>query len=263
MNNAGFRVWPRNWSPTFGRMHDLSIRLLIAQTLGWALRPGRLALPVPGQDAMVLEPLPAAFGQRFDAPIFDDAASDAACAIAHALARLAPCGAADAISCLVRSVHCIAARGPGDDCSHSEPTIPFSVLVSVPAGERHAELRLAESLLHEGMHLQLTLIERHVSCVGSEAGAAFSPWQQCPRPAQGLLHGLYVFTAIAQWLTALDAARTLSSEDQVYVDRRRAEIREETTAVVGLPSSEALTPFGRMLAAWLLDAMAVRRLPTA
>jgi HEXXH motif-containing protein len=111
--------------------------------------------------------------------------------------------------------------------------------------------------------LQLTLIERHVSCVGSEAGAAFSPWQRCPRPALGLLHGLYVFTAIAQWLTTLDAVRTLSSEDRVYVDRRRADIREEVTAVVSLPSSKALTPFGRMLAAWLLDATMVRRLPTA
>lgn len=46
------------------------------------------------------------------------------------------------------------------DVSHSTPVLPLSIFVSVPgADERHAELRLAESIIHEAMHLQLTFIE--------------------------------------------------------------------------------------------------------
>jgi hypothetical protein len=43
---------------------------------------------------------------------------------------------------------------------YSSPAIPFSIFVSVPpADERNVVARLAEAIIHEAMHLQLTLIE--------------------------------------------------------------------------------------------------------
>lgn len=122
----------------------------------------------------------------------------------------------------------------------------------MPVGERHAELRLAESLLHEAMHLQLTLIERDAPIVGVSTGSGYSPWQGRQRPIQGLLHGLYVFTAIRQWLRRLADDPSLPSEDRVYADRRLIDIGAEIDAVSALGSAPDLTDFGRVIATGLL-----------
>ena len=220
-----------------------------------------ILVPVPGQPLMVVEPQPAGLGAEFEAPDDPKVAPEVLRAIAGALRRLAAGGAGDAVAGLVRSVHCIAAHGAGYDSSHSDPAIPFSVFVSVPLGERHAELRVAESLLHEAMHLQLTLIERHVPLVARYAGTGYSPWQQCRRPVQGLLHGLYVFAAVHQWLARLTADPMLSADDAIYVERRLCEIKKEVREVSTLGSAPGLTSFGRRLAAWLL--CRVGRTPTS
>jgi hypothetical protein len=58
----------------------------------------------------------------------------------------------------LRSLH---VADPEFDISHSDPEVPFSIFVSVPGvDEPYGPLRLAEQIVHECMHLQLTLIER-------------------------------------------------------------------------------------------------------
>jgi HEXXH motif-containing protein len=222
-------------------------------TEGW-LRgtPPGATLAIRGQTRMMIEELPAAFHCRFAAPSFAEVAPMAATAIAAALPHLGPMGAREAVASLVRSIHCVAARGLGYDCSHSEPSIPFSVFLSIPFGERHAELRLAESLLHETMHLQLTLMERLAPIIVGDASSGYSPWQQSERPVQGLLHGLYVFAAIHRWLQCLATEPALPKDDRAYVDRRLGEIEEEISAVETLSRAPGLTHFGRSLADWLL-----------
>jgi HEXXH motif-containing protein len=226
-------------------------------TAAWLGEPGGAPrIAIPGTADWYLDPLPARFASRFEAAAIAPMA--AAQALATALARLEAGGARDTLVPLIRSVHAVAAYGPGYDCSHSEPAIPFSVLVSIPLGERDATLRLAESLLHEAMHLQLTLIEAYLPIAREgTAGAAYSPWQQCWRPAKGLLHGLYVFAAIDAWLAAVQDSAANGASDCPYAERRRAEIREEVSMVSDLPASIGLTPFGRALAAGLLARLAV------
>lgn len=221
--------------------------------------PPSATLAIPGHARMEIEELPFTFYSRFRAPCFTDQAPMAATAIASALTRLERMGARESVAGVVRSIHCIAPRGLGYDCSHSEPSIPFSVFVSIPLGERHAELRLAESLLHEGMHLQLTLIERLVPLIDYDAGSGYSPWQKSERPLQGVLHGLYVFAAIHRWLQHLATEPTLSSDDRAYVDRRLDEIEKEISAVGTLSRAPGLTDFGRSLADWLLERFAKGR----
>jgi HEXXH motif-containing protein len=201
---------------------------------------------------MGIEPVPRSLVTCFEAPAFVRAAPHMASGVAAALTRLGGAGPAGSVAALVRSIHCAVASGLGYDFSHSEPTIPFSVFLSNPVGERHAELRLAESLLHEAMHLQLTLIEREAPLVGLATGSRYSPWQERPRPIQGLLHGLYVFTAIYQWVGRLAADPSLPSEERIYADRRLAEIEAEVRAVSALGSAPELTDFGRTLARALL-----------
>jgi hypothetical protein len=152
---------------------------------------------------------------------------------------------------LVRSVHLLNAN-EGYDISHSEPALPFSIFVSLPNRERHATLRLAESILHEAMHLQLSLIEKREPLTNNNTATGYSPWQNVERPIAGLVHGLYVFTVIDQWLARVSTTTRMDCDDVKYVERRRREIATEISALDELGSSPALTIFGRRLVDYLL-----------
>lgn len=183
----------------------------------------------------------------------EDARSPAEVALFGQALRLldfAP-GLLDALTALVRSIHVIASAGPGYDASHSDPNLPHSIFVSVAASEPHAALRLAEAILHEGMHLQLTLLEGHVALVSGSDDRAWSPWQRTIRPALGLLHGLFVFRTIYDWLATVERD-SADADNRSYGKRRRAEIKADMDQVAKLPASPALTAFGRGLAIrWL------------
>lgn len=158
--------------------------------------------------------MPTQFLNRFEPGGWDEEAETVP-AILAAMRCLVTGGADAAVGTLVRSVHRVAPKAPGYDLSHSEPGLPFSVFVSIPAGEPSDAMRVAESLLHEAMHLQLTLIERHAPLITGE-GEAYSPWQQCVRPIQGIVHGLYVFGAIDDWLWLCAASPSATDEVRAY-----------------------------------------------
>lgn len=125
---------------------------------------------------------------------------------------------------LVRSLHVLESPR-GFDVSFSSPGVPFSVSVSVPEpDERDAVLRLAESIVHEAMHLQLSLIEGVCGLVTAGDTTAYSPWKERDRPVQGVLHGIYVFVVIHQ---ALGELAEQDVERREYCERRRSEILEE------------------------------------
>ena len=150
-------------------------------------------------------------------------------------------GLEESIGSLVRSIH-VLRTDPGYDTSHSDPSIPFSIFVSVPTeNERDVVFRVAESVLHEAMHLQLTLMEKSVPMVtcGSQG---YSPWQRRERPVQGLLHGLYVFAVIHQFASCLAA---LDETLRVAAQRRCGEIAEEVSELDDF--APALSETGRNL----------------
>ncbi len=161
-------------------------------------------------------------------------------------------GVVEAVSSLVLCVHLLRSTGVGYDVSHSDPQLPFSIFVSLPSGEDHAVLRLAESILHETMHLQLSLIEHRASIVSGTAGSGYSPWQQTERPIAGLVHGLYVFRAIDQWLAAIAGQESESASLQ-YISHRRLTIADEIATAAHVAQSSALTPFGATLVNALLE----------
>ncbi|MFM9951815.1 MAG: aKG-HExxH-type peptide beta-hydroxylase [Saprospiraceae bacterium] len=102
------------------------------------------------------------------------------------------------IAKLVRSVQVLKQEDAEIDVSYSHPQIPFSIFVSVCEDDSDIfNLRVAESILHEAMHLKLTLIEGIVPLVKPFTGNLYySPWRDEGRPAQGVLHGLFVFKSI-------------------------------------------------------------------
>lgn len=163
----------------------------------------------------------------------------------------------DCISQLVRVIGILKASSLEEDVSYSHPEIPFSIFVSIcdkPSFD--ASARVAESILHEAMHLRLSLIQKEVKLLASgrrDRAQCFSPWRQEERPANGVLHGIFVFRAI------LDFFQRLSSKDhgdQIadYSDRRIKEISSQLAQVRDFCKSPALTATGAELARQLVHA---------
>lgn len=153
---------------------------------------------------------------------------------------------ADLIRSVTHEIHLLEAA-PGYDVSHSEPCWPHRTFVSVP--DRHDEvgaLRFAEGVIHEAMHLALTLLENDRLLVRSQADMMASPWREEPRPIGGVLHGLFVFsclfTAFRVMAGAIDTAATH------HVSSRLRDIAGEVGSINLTALSSGLTPFGRILA---------------
>lgn len=147
---------------------------------------------------------------------------------------------ARSVSWLVRSIHVLASE-PEYDVSHSDPDLPFSIFVSVPTAEPFAKLRLLESIVHEAMHLQLTLMEQVIPMTNGDF-FAYSPWQNRPRPAQGLLHGLYVFTVIFQVM------KYFSTQCPTMSHAARKRLKSIHTEISALDDfDQGLSPLGQTL----------------
>ena len=155
---------------------------------------------------------------------------------------------------LVRCIHLVKASSPDTDCSYSRPDLPFSVFLSVPSPGSHARVeRVAEALVHETMHLQLSLLERGIQLVESDRpdAVSFSPWRDCERNAQGVLHGLYVFV-IVQRMWQLASQRSPRGLDERFAEARVRAVRDEIGKAQLLLQSPGLTPEGRQFVRQLL-----------
>jgi len=153
---------------------------------------------------------------------------------------------AGSINHLVRSMHVIRPPDAEQDVSFSEPYIPFSIFISVfEERVRNDGLRVAEAIVHEAMHLQLTMIENIVRLVSRKDSRYYSPWRHEYRNAQSLLHGLYVFRVIAQFLTRLLAVS--ESVDSDYASIRLQNITAEINQIHMFSQCSELTLVGSRL----------------
>jgi hypothetical protein len=154
----------------------------------------------------------------------------------------------NAVSELVWRCHLVLAQDKDYDISFSDPAIPFSIFVSAPTwSNRRSILRIAENLVHEAMHLQLTLFESSCPLIDkASCWSMYSPWKQQERPAQGILHGLYVF-CVLRWMWQQIVLTTKNEEDRDFSHRRIIEINEEVLSVRPFENCPALTKSGRLL----------------
>lgn len=164
---------------------------------------------------------------------------------------------------LVRSLHLIDAGDDDIDVSFSEPSLPFSAFVSVPrSAGPDAAGRVAESLLHEAMHLQLSLIEAVVPLVCADAGTYYSPWRDEHRSVQGVLHALYVFRVIDNFLAAQSRA-SVPALSATETESRRATIAAQIDQVAAFRYAPGLTVDGAMFAGSLIDDARLDRVVTS
>lgn len=171
-------------------------------------------------------------------------------------------GLAKSVGSLVAAIHVLRLADLDYDISHSDPSVPFSVFVGMSEHEGSLDcLRVAEELVHECMHLQLSLLERrHPLTSGAAAESHHSPWQGRLRPTQGLLHGLYVFAVLDAFFAALLGQGCLAVPEIVHSERRRTEIAVEVSfAAKTLATSRELTTLGRDLVAGLSLTKCARR----
>lgn len=156
------------------------------------------------------------------------------------------------IGALLIALHVVKPTGPEYDVSYSDPILPFSIFVSIDkVDQAMGDLRLAESILHECMHLQLTLIEEAVPLISGTSERYYSPWQRTMRPSRGVLHGIYVFRVIQDfYLTLLAMKPSVAEED--YLSRRIESIEEEVATVSDFSISRDLTEAGKSFSATLL-----------
>ena len=152
---------------------------------------------------------------------------------------------------IVHSVQLIKAEFPDTDVSYSHPEIPFSIFFSVCEDvSTLSDLRVAESILHEAMHLKLTLIENIVPLIVPNAkGLYFSPWRDEPRPARGVLHGLFVFKALLDFFEAITETDFTEKE---YIKYRIKQIKEDLSQLKDFALCPDLTIDGAILTASLL-----------
>jgi len=157
------------------------------------------------------------------------------------------------IAKLVRSIQVLKQDDVEIDISYSHPKIPFSIFVSVCQDSSPlSSLRVAESILHEAMHLKLTLLENVVQLVKPNTGNLFfSPWRDEKRPAQGVLHGLFVFRAILDFFGEL--GNNPNSEIMTnHLNNRNEQIAHEINLLKDFHSCPDLTKDGATLTKNLL-----------
>lgn len=151
------------------------------------------------------------------------------------------------LSQLIRCVHLLQSNTEDCDVSFSDPGLPFSIFVSVPEKDSsNASLRLAEAVIHESMHLQLSLLEKIAPIALPSTSTYFSPWKRSNRNASGVLHALYVFTVVDAWLKHLP--------DSVvdYSSSRRDEIATQVAEIASFERAE-LTKVGDALRRYLFS----------
>lgn len=220
------------------------------------------ALDLGDPPACRIEALPASSRNRYERsglvfpPSVAAPAAIAAGRSAWSLVEAAP-GLRAAVAAYLRSVHVLQPPGAEIDVSYSDPDVPFSVFVSIPGPGRHTALRLAESLVHECMHLHLTLIEAVVPLVGDDCASTFSPWLRRPRPLRGVLHGLYVFSVVDEFLRVLELGGSLGPDQMAFAARRRRQIAGEIAQVDHPALAAGLTGDGKVLVERLLRGFGV------
>jgi hypothetical protein len=148
---------------------------------------------------------------------------------------------------LIKSVHVLQSCTENCDISFSDPAVPFSIFVSMPSKySSAASLRLAEAIIHEAMHLQLSLVERITAIAFAGPPQHYSPWKQSKRNASGVLHALYVFTVIDSWLKQLPVSF------EGYVSSRRGEIARQVAEIAPFEMAE-VTEVGNALRKYLFS----------
>jgi hypothetical protein len=149
---------------------------------------------------------------------------------------------------VIEHIHLLQAEA-GFDISHSEPRWRRRIFVSIPERDGSVgAMRLAEGIIHEAMHLNLTNVEVDEPLVCEFVGKMRSPWKVESRPYQGVLHGLFVFACLGRYFKNI--LRVIEKDDALknHCARRVADIAAEIGSIDVDELCRGLTRRGALLA---------------
>ncbi|MEE8585492.1 MAG: HEXXH motif-containing putative peptide modification protein, partial [Acidobacteriota bacterium] len=126
-----------------------------------------------------------------------------------------------------------------------------------PRGKRpDGALRVAESVIHETMHLQLSLVERVLPLVRDDAVKELaSPWKEEKRHPRGILHGLYVFALIYRFWASISVHE--SGFFKQFALARCQEIGDQLRSIKDFQACEDLTAEGRRFVGGIFEQVLV------
>lgn len=124
-------------------------------------------------------------------------------------------------------------QAPSDeyDVSHSEPQWPGRIYTSIPNCSLVQELRVVEAIVHEAMHLNLTLYEQVADVFKYPDKLLYSPWREQARPASGVFHGFFVFRCVERFFRQFVLANENNDERAGFVSRRLDQINIEISQI--------------------------------
>jgi HEXXH motif-containing protein len=145
-------------------------------------------------------------------------------------------------------------QAPDDtiDVSHSEPRWARRIFISVPSPSVVADLRIAEAVVHEAMHLNLSWVDRAIPLIANDS-LVHSPWRNAFRPASGVLHGLYVFCCIWHFHDRVRSLVSLAPQRMGHVEARLINIAAEVLSIDRGELARSLTAAGQELIKSLLN----------
>jgi len=157
------------------------------------------------------------------------------------------------LNSIIQTIQVIKADDEETDISYSHPEIPFSIFASICSDNTlRSNLRVAESILHEALHLKLTLIEDQIPLIKPfDGNLYFSPWRDEKRPARGVLHGLFVFKGILDYFKIIINRAEVQLECN-YIESRINQITTDIFSLQAFISCSDLTKDGATLTANLL-----------
>ena len=154
---------------------------------------------------------------------------------------------------LCRSVHVLVSSDMDMDTSYSDPSLPFSIFVSCPLMmEPNSVERLTENIVHEVLHLQLSLVEKSQPLADETPAqqSVFSPWKKEYRTVQGLVHSVYVFGNVRCFWKLISSRHTQYSS---FAETRIEAIDNDLIDAKELVNNATLTMFGRRLVKSFLE----------
>ena len=115
--------------------------------------------------------------------------------------------------------------------------------------EGYDDLRLAEAVVHEYHHNELSLL-MEVEPLHQEVPGElyYSPWRRDPRPLYGLLQAIHVFTGVVDFYRRAEHTAALAAHRDGFHARRREICPELRLGLLQVPDP-CLTPLGREIVA--------------
>jgi HEXXH motif-containing protein len=131
---------------------------------------------------------------------------------------------------------------PKDDvhCSFTSPQLKGVIFLS----NTQNELQMAEAIVHEFGHTELnTLMDTEMLSSEDTRERFYSPWRSDPRPLSGLIHALYVFSRVSEFLSRAAAHPSMAARF-TSIQAQRTTIYHRLRIGLKQVPLDKLTPLG-------------------